>query len=769
MCVVFLLTLSTRWIRITSPFHQLFLFSLITIFGILKISYDAKYVTGENIARFILPGKSIELHCTIADLPQLTDRSVRFAVEAVEVLSDSQRQRATGGILITARRRDVDTTMLTFMTYGRAIVLRGELQSLRSARNPGEFDLLNYLHLNNIYARFYAERIDSSILGEEARYNFLTSCVYPVRRSVSQRLDQLIGGEEAQFLKGLVIGERSQIPLEVKNSFINAGVMHILAVSGLHVAIVAMIILVFLQLVRLPEKPRILFACIFLCYYAFLTGGTASVNRSVIMGIVFLGAKLFERKSDMYNTLALSAVFILVADAKQLFQAGFQLSFVAVFSLVYLYPKINGLKQFLPEKYKQNRIITSFIAVIAVSLAAGIGTLPFTSFYFGKISIISFVANIIIVPLSNVVLALGMLTVAVSYFSAWIAGVYAHATTFLTWCLLKLVSMFGGLPFSYIDSHFTIWSSLSFYWAIGIVVGLGRKKWRTRSIILALITLNSNLYVKIVSPSRMEPLRVTFLDVGQGDASFIEFPDGKNLLVDGGPLTTSTNAGERVIAPFLLKKGIHHLNGVLLSHPHSDHLGGIPYVLRHFTVDEVVDAGSIANSSLYREYNQCIDSIHIRHHVVSAGSTLDGFENIRLYITHPTQKTLVGDTLSHGNLNNESVVVKLIYGQSTLLLSGDSEIEAEERMIRWYGNFLHSDILKTGHHGSITSSTFEYLQEVKPRVSIVSVGERNKFHHPSPIVLERLKSFGAVSYRTDERGALVFESDGKTWSLINWH
>ncbi|MBI3766641.1 MAG: DNA internalization-related competence protein ComEC/Rec2 [Ignavibacteriales bacterium] len=745
-----------------------FIYVLVLLFGILKIDYDGKYVSDDSIALHISSGKTVELHGTIADPPKVSARSFKFVVDAKTVKKEKGEVKASGGVLVSVLKESIRGTVIDSLTYGRAVILRGELVSVSTARNPGEFDLRQYLHLNNIDSRLYLDKLDSNNLGDEASGNLLSSFVSPVRRFIAHRLDSLIGGDEARFLKGLIIGERSEIPLEVKTAFINSGVMHILAVSGLHVAIVTFIILIFLQTMRVPENVRIILTSLLLVYYIFLTGSAPSVTRSVIMAVIFLGAQLFERKSDVYNTLAFSAIVILLIDAKQLFQPGFQLSFVAVFSLIYLYPRIYAVRNLLPRALKGNRYITSIVAMVAVSIAAGVGTLPFTSIYFGKISVISFVANLVIVPLSNVILTLGMLTVLISLFSAWLASVYASATTTLTWLLLKAVDYFGNLPCAYIDARFTTESLMMFYLVLGVIANVGKREFRKYIVIVSLIVLDVWLYGFYIFSGSSHPLRVTFLDVGQGDAIVVQFPDGNTMLVDGGPRSPNFDSGARTVAPFLTYFGIREVNILVLSHPHSDHLGGIPYLLRHFKVGKVIDAGSSGGSSLSREYEQLIDSMGILRVEARAGTTMKESENVRMYVLHPSGDFVPRHEKLERNLNNQSIVIKLCYGETTLLLEGDTEHEGEEQMMTSYGSFVKSEVLKAGHHGSITSSSPAFCRLVHPHIAVISVGARNKFHHPSTIVLKRFIQSECNVCRTDESGAIVLESNGTHWSQVFW-
>jgi len=739
---------------------------LIIFFGIFKITYDGKYRSNDNISRFVDAGKTVTLKGTISDLPRLSEQSVRLIVDAESITINHQTYKVSGGVSVSILRRDVDVGVLSSLTLGRFIHFTGELGTINIGRNPGEFDLRNYLHLNNIYARFYPVRLDSSCLGEEMGNIVLTRFIYPVRRSIADRLDKLIGGEEAKFLKGLIIGERSEIPIEVKTAFINSGVMHILAVSGLHVAIVTFMLIIIFQLLRIPEKPRLIATCLFLIYYMYLTGNSPSVARSVVMAIIFLCAKLFERRGDMYNILALSAIVLLLIDSKQLIQPGFQLSFVAVFAIVYLYPKLYGLKNLLSDGLKNNRLIVATFALMGVSIAAGIGTLPFTSIYFGKISVISFIANIIVVPLSNVILAIGMFSVAVSYLSTWIASIYAEVTSLLTWLMLKIVDFFGNLRFAYIDTRFSLWSSIIFYAGIGFAINIGRKEVRKIFIILTLVVLNSWLYgFQIFGPST-KYLRVTFLDIGQGDAIFLEFPNGGNMLVDAGPRTFGTDAGNRFIVPYLRYRGISRIQTILTSHPDADHLGGVPTLLHQCKVDQVCDAGSVSTSSLFKEYIHLVDSLKLERSILQSGIKIGSLDEIRLYVLHPSIEFL--QVKSRTTLNNQSLVVKVVFGKTSLLLAGDAEKEAETAIESKYDSFLKSDILKISHHGSITGTSDIFLKSVRPQTAIISVGAKNKFNHPSPVVLQRIMELGCKYYRTDELGAIVLESDGERWNWIEW-
>ena len=270
------------------------------LLGTAKIAYDDGFTPSDSVRLFTKP-------------------TVRFVVDAATVRVHGRAYPATGGVVVSSNLKRFPRPLADSLTYGRTVTIEGELTEPEPIRNPGEFDYKRYLSLNGIYARFRVTRTDSAACLGGIRSDVLALFVYPVRSSISDRVRLLFRDENASFLNGLLIGERSDISPDLKAAFVNAGLMHILAVSGLHVAIVVLILMVVLQTFRIPGLPRTLLIILLLSYYNFLTGSAASVTRSVVMAIVFLGGKLFEQKSDMYNTLAFSAIVILLFDARQLF------------------------------------------------------------------------------------------------------------------------------------------------------------------------------------------------------------------------------------------------------------------------------------------------------------------------------------------------------------------------------------------------------------------------------------------------------------------
>jgi competence protein ComEC len=735
--------------------------------GAAKVGADARLLGARDVSR--AEGHRVALSGRLTELPRPSARSYRVVLDAETVALAP----ASGRVQLVVPRGALADTLIGRLTYGSRLKARGVVTIPGGPRNPGEFDRGASLRLNDVRAEIVLGRSDPLEDLGVSPGSPVDRAVFPVRRSVHRMIDAYFAGEEAAFLTGLVTGERSEITPELKDAFITSGVMHIVAVSGLHVVIVTMMLSVLLGVLRVPERARLVILGLILAYYTFFTGATASVARSVLMAVVLLWAPRADRRSDIYNALAASAVVVLFFDSRQLFQPGFQLSYAAVFALVYLAPKVALVGAWLPEAVRSNRLVSSLGEAFGVSVAAGVGTIPFGAYYFGKISIVAFVANIVVVPLSNLVLCLGMLTVALGYLWPWLAGVYAEATSASTWLLLRSVELFSRVPFAAVRGSFGPWFFVAVYAVLAFVINAARRDRRARSVLAALACASVLIWWGALFPAR-EELSVTCIDVGQGDAILVRFPRGPTILVDAGPRSAGFDAGARTVVPFLRYSGIERLDALVITHPHGDHVGGAAAVLREIEVGEFVDAGTSLATEAYDEAHRLADSLGVAHRVVRAGERLEAGKAARCYVLAPGrddgEPPERGDSLDNHGLNNTSVVLRLVYGQSSILLSGDAESEVEAGLARRFGAFLESDVLKAGHHGSKTSSSDVYLAAVRPRVAILSVGARNTFGHPSPEVTARLDALGVRTARTDRQGAVVLASDGRTggWREVDW-
>lgn len=735
--------------------------SLVLLLGLLLQTFQRDHYAKQRLIP-VQENEQIAFTGRVAEEPYLHQHRFQLVIETNRILRQRESREIERKVLVQGSIA-LFQKLLDSLHVGSKLFVVGLLDDFPRPRNPGEFDYGRYLELNNIHGVVSLnDRSELVVLGQEAYSDFL-SLFRQARSSLLTIIDSLHRPREASFLRGILLAERSKIVDDVKQAFVDTGTVHILAVSGLHVGVVAVVFYGFFGLLRLPRKWIAVATMLGLLAYMTLIGSPPSVVRATIMAIVLLLGSLFERKVDVYQSLAIAASILLLWDSNNLFNVGFQLSFAAVISIVYLYPIFVKALYRIPERFEEVKMLEPVLKLFAVSLAAQLGTLPFTAYYFDRISIISLLANLLVVPLVGFNVMLGFATLGFSFFSLWLAESYAALNEWLVTFLLGFVKAASTVPYAYIDtSNVEITTSLAYYTALVGIVNIGRRAVFKSSIIILLAIGTVLVYTRWVF-AKDPSLRVTVLDVGQGDAIFIEFPSGANVLVDAGPRVPSYDAGERIVVPFLNYRGVKSLDAVIMSHPHSDHIGGIPAVLRSVEVRQLVEPAVAGETELYREIHRTAQQRNIRISPRRAGDTINIERNSRLYVLHP-----YATYDSTGNLNNASLVIKLVYGSTAVLLMGDAEAEVEGKLIRRYTPMLEAEVLKTGHHGSITSSTEEFVRATRSSLALVSVGKRNKFNHPSPVVMERLANHGMTIYRTDLGGAIILESDGEKFDIIRW-
>ncbi|HZV13343.1 MAG TPA: DNA internalization-related competence protein ComEC/Rec2, partial [Candidatus Kapabacteria bacterium] len=650
---------------------------------------------------------------------------------------------------------------------GNHLLLFGKLHAISGVRNPGEFDFGEYLHLQSISARMSVySALNLECIGRDSAFS-PRMMIAGLRHLLANAFDKYVGGDEGNFLKGVLLGERSELPDDVKDAFINTGTFHVLAVSGLHVGFVLLILLGVLSPIT-NRYANWLLLIGSLVFYTFLAGAAPSIQRAALMAGLAATGRLFERKLDGLNIIGGAAFILLIVNPMQMFTAGFQLSFAAALGLVIFYPRLWILLSSL--RITRVTFIRWMIQLFCVSLAAQLGTFPLTALYFEKLSIGGIAANLIVVPAAGVALGMAAMLAVVSPF-AWLSFFIGDFARLFVHELLSLVQWLGNISFLYTDiPPFTIVQAIFFYCCAAFLfyakdwTAVFKRATVVAVVIIAIIISPYSFQKKIFIPGAM-----TFvaLDVGQGDGIVIHFPNGKTMVVDAGPLNEKQERNLPVAA-FLRRQGIMHIDALVLTHLHSDHIGGAPELLRECVVDTIYHSGERIPGVLPRMLDSLSAVRHIATKRLYAGDVISLDTAVKIFVLHPDSIAVSpeGEPIG-GNLNNGSVVLKIQYGVTSILLSGDLENERELSVAKRYGDFLHADILKTGHHGSITSTTPEYLEHISPHVAVISVGE-NMFGHPSQEVIERLHKDSIAVERTDEDGAIIWNSNGNQWEQVAW-
>ncbi len=681
------------------------------------------------------------------------DYGFRLLVNNVQVIYD-----------LVIYKNDIDYYVyckdITDITTSDTISCSGSYFEFSSPRNPGEFDFRQFYHRKNIFGRIFQDDKQEILSSQNNSITFGRLTEF-VRDYIRKTYTSSIGGNGAGLLQALILGDKSKIDPEIKSTFVDTGVIHVLAVSGLHVGYVLIILLFISRILRIPWGWNRLAVIVGLLFFVILTGAKPSVLRATLMTGLYILGPVVNRPVKIWNIIAAAGFFILLFTPGYLFDLGFLLSFTAVISIVYFY---NLFEKILPVRLRvssiKNKPLKYIWGLFLVSLSAQIGTLPFTAIFFNRIPIISLIANIIIVPTIGVIVALGFIILMLG----WIPGIgfaLGNAAWFLAEIIFTCAKLFSAVPFAYFDYSSPEISSVTLYIALLLIIILyGQKKLRKYIIITVLLAASIIVWHQALARSYLE---IVITDVGQGDAIIMKLPEGKSILIDAGLRYRKRDMGRQVVLPVAKKMGIKRFNHVILSHPHNDHIGGMPSVVSAMPVDSLWDVKSNYNSRIYRELLDTLAHFKIEYYQPQRGEIHYLQDDLSLQVLYPDTNNLLG---LH-NINNRSIVLRLVHGKNSFLFTGDLEYEGE-KMLLSFGNCLDSDLLKVAHHGSITGTTKALLELVSPEIAVISVGEGNKFKHPSRITIDRLNAAGAEVHRTDFEGAIWLRSDGEKIELVKW-
>jgi len=707
-------------------------------------------------------GKEVSLIGTVDDEPRAQGSRVELLVESLAA-GDSILVAWHTHLLVDVLPSRTGEPMAPF-AYGMTIALRGTLGLPPAERNPGEFSQRRYDEANGITHVMAVRGMEGvRVLDTAGGLWLMRRVILPSRRWILALIDRTTGGEEGEFLKGLLIGERGGLSRDTKEAFVNAGVAHVLAVSGSNVAVVASVLFMGLELLRVPRRARAAFTLAGLFWYMLVTGSQPPVVRATIMAAVLLGGRLFERRTSPWNALGVAALLIAALDARQAFDIGFQLSFGAVLSIMVLYPRANEWIGRIRGSGAPSSGIKALLRMGAVSVAATLGTLPLTALSFGRVSVIGVLANIVVIPATGLSVMIGGAAIGGGVIHPWPAETLGALNRLILHWTLVLTRLAGFSCVAYIDTiRFTALDALPYY-VVLLAAAHNSPRLLPRLLVAFACACVFLLFVPRGEPSAADTgrMRITFIDVGQGDAALAELPDGMNILVDAGPRTPTFDAGERTVVPFLRRRGIGAVDLLIVSHVHTDHAGGVPALFAHLDVRRVITASP---SSFQRALGGLLPpGVPARCDSAHPGEVLLSTASARVYLLYPFSGVSSG-----GGGDNESLVVKLQYGAVSFLLTGDAGQEEEDALLGAHGAFLRSKVLKAPHHGSQTSSSGRFLEAVCPEHAVISVGKYNRFGHPSPAVVERYRTAGASVSRTDEEGAVMFETDGSTVHKVEW-
>ncbi|MCX6160490.1 MAG: DNA internalization-related competence protein ComEC/Rec2 [Ignavibacteriae bacterium] len=757
--VLILLFLLLRKLPEDNSILNIAVFFLIFSCGFLKSQIDFRILDSTSAAYYdsAVQGNNVILRGVISEPPQLINGTGRFLVNSEILISGSDTSDFSCNILVHIRqnKKETGSDSLPILKAGDRIIAYGNLRNAPDERNPGEFNYRKYLELQDVYKVFYISfKDDISVESSGNLGFFFGSIIYPAREFAVNNINQYTGnGDEAAFLNGLVTGNRSGITKEMKQIFVNAGVMHLIAVSGLNVAYIIITVTLLLSLFRIPKIPRIIITVIFLLFYCFFAGSTASIVRAVIMGSLVLTAFIIQRKTMLYNIIGVSVIIILLIDSRQLFDPGFILSYTAVLSMVFFFNIFDNMFLAKLDHWRTGwrRYLYALFVLFLTTLAAQIGVLPITAMYFNKISFISLLANILAVPLSNLSLAIGFFQVITGIFSDYLSSLSGSANFIFLKFQLWFISWCASLDFAYIEFYdFGLISTISYYIVLITIITAKTNNVFARIVISCLVIAAALIFTYKI-PGGLE---INYLFAGNSDCTVINTPDNSTVLVDCGIETPFAGTTSRYVVPYLKSRRIKEIDALVLSNPLGKSSGNVNIILNNFIVKRIItcpENSDKLNNSLNR-----LDAARIPEvSILTAGDIVEGFGGIKFYIISRYDRD-----------KNGSLVFKLKFRECDFLFSGKADKQKEELIIHEYKDFLKCQILKAGDQGDESSASIPFLVKSSPESAVISVSETD--YLPSDILLERINNAGIKLFRTDINGAFILESSGKKNEILDW-
>lgn len=649
---------------------------------------------------------------------------------------------------------------------GDKVSITGKISKLYPPSNPGGFNEKMYYNIRGIHYKCYMKtyRVIDYKVGYVSHIKYsLKRALLKLRTKASNTYDQLLPAKEAQLMKAMLLGDKSGITLDTKGQFSKAGISHILAISGLHVAIIGYG-LFNLMTCFIAKKRALWVTVLFLLFYCVLTGGSVSTIRASFMLIVSLMAYFFGRSYDIYSSLATVALVILMINPLYMWDIGFLLSFSSVLGIVTLVPALNGL---------YNKSNNKIVSLMNVSVAATLGTLPVILYNYYDIQIYGIGVNLIVVPLMTVVVLMGFLALICGSMSILLGKLCVGIVYYILMLYDVITKFVGKLPFHTLTIGRPSWLYLMLIILFIVLIALVKNRHITMSQWKRCLFINLTLVGVVTLITWLQPklLQMTHLAIGQGDSTVMITPSKHVFVVDGGGSRKKEvlvpDTGYYTIKPFLKYHGVSEIESLFMTHSDQDHVGGLIELLDYFTVNRVIiPYGYKDKKEEDKLLNKLLAKADEKHVPVSYMQTGDVIEagEVAIEAMYPSK-----NVQGYKSNNAYSLVLAIDYKGFRSLLTGDIEKEEEKLLNQMLADRLHSDIIKVPHHGSKSSSTEGFVQNVNPVLAIISCGRDNRYGHPHEEIVDRYKELSVPIYNTAEDGAVMIKTDGQSMGIQTYN
>lgn len=819
-CVIILLT-TILWIvrnkNIRSMVALFFMF-IFFVMGVLNIMSTGKK---EKLCTEI---GDRELPCTVSGkIKEIkTDGlSDTYYITADSIVSSEFAYKGKIGIVIYTsagkeRKNNPGNTDHIYLDYinGDYICMSGTVSVPDSATNPGTFDQYIYLRNKGYYLCISNGTIES---GNHRPYS-IEGFLYGIKSRCTKIIDNSFDSESAGIVKAMLVADKSTLDKNIKKLYSENGIAHIMAISGVHVAIIGMTLYGFLRKLRIGRLISGTFSIAIIILYGIMTGMSSSTERAVIMLILSIAAEYFGRKTDAPTSMGFAMIIMVLGNPYVILDAGFQLSFAAITGVTVVAPQLRKLlrmfKWFIKaadEKKKQKhkkimslrKMIIKLIDALVVGIASFITTTPVIIYYYYQFPPYSILINLIVIPLVSLIVGGSILVVLTGLFFAGAAVVMTYPVRLILFGYKYLCIFASGLPgASVLVGHISIGMVFVYYLSVVLIFAILRmirigKTERGGPILYLMLATVLFLTVVYEVYSYDKSLKVVYMDVGQGDGVLLRTSGHGGILIDGGS-SSNKRVGEYVMVPVLKYYGVSEVEYAFVSHGDVDHVSGLEYLL-----------------------NEEQSGVHVVNLVLPEYGDQDALQELKSEATANNVNIIYmkpGDNITYNHQHAETINIECLYpdeeaGQGvldtnnlsmilkttitwdvreadienlnkssdpdasfSLLFVGDAGIAAEKRLIELYGknslgeisDSIACDILKVGHHGSRNSSGSDFLKRVSAMYGIISCGKDNRYGHPHAETLERLKMADTKYMTTKEHGAIILSIERGDWSLSGY-
>lgn len=639
---------------------------------------------------------------------------------------------------------------------GTGLTIDGVLRNPPGSRNPGGFNYRNYLYTRRITATLSVNANNIKKTGFIKKLP-LKSFGLNLRGYILSVIGKNLSGEKAALIGAMLTGYRENLTETMENAFSASGLTHIMAVSGANLAFLVFPLLWIFSMLGIDQRAGSVIAIPVIFIYLLVTGMESSVMRAAVMAILFLTGRALYRKTELINSVAVAVLALLLVNPFMLFDIGFQLSVGATLGLGILYKRT---KRIFPDK------VPGFMSeTLTATISAQAGVLPILAIHFNRVSVISLFSNLLVVPVTGFATCLGAVCVIADTIHPLLGKLTGFVLEAVSHFILYTADKCASVPWAEVSVPDWSYWLIFLYYALLLLVGIYGLDFfiRNRQAVVACVfAAGIVLTVQGIMP---KPLKVVFADVGQGDCILVRTPEGRNFLIDGGGGYNEEETGyygKQVIFPLLMNEKVSSIDMALVTHAHSDHMGGIITLMEIFKIKSVGLPDYPGAGNDFGKLLSICESRNIPVYYFKEGDIIrmDNKTVFEVYNPPSSDENLLS------NLNDTSICGMLKFRELSILFTGDIETGAEKRLLKYGGN-IDCDILKVAHHGGKESTTEEFLNLARPETAIISVG-RNNYGHPSDDVMERLRQTGARIYTTRDNGAVIVASDGKRYRLKPW-